>query len=86
MGKTVGVVGTGFIGAIFCRIMRGFGCRVVAFDLHTNVELEKLGVTSLKQVAEFTDEDIARIDEELNFKGRIERDEWVKQAKQLLED
>ena len=48
MGKTVGVVGTGFIGAIFCRIMRGFGCRVIAFDLQTNPELERLGVEFVK--------------------------------------
>jgi D-lactate dehydrogenase len=33
VGKTVGVVGTGRIGAVFARIMYGFGCRVLAFDL-----------------------------------------------------
>jgi D-lactate dehydrogenase len=32
-GKTVGVAGTGRIGAVFARIMRGFGCRVLAFDV-----------------------------------------------------
>lgn len=31
-GKTVGVVGTGRIGAIFARIMLGFGCSVLAYD------------------------------------------------------
>lgn len=31
-GKTVGVVGTGRIGAVFAKIMRGFGCRVLATD------------------------------------------------------
>ena len=31
-GKTVGIVGTGKIGAIFARIMAGFGCRLLAFD------------------------------------------------------
>lgn len=31
-GKTVGVVGTGRIGAVFAGIMLGFGCRVLAFD------------------------------------------------------
>lgn len=31
-GKTVGVVGTGTIGLIFAQIMRGFGCRVLAYD------------------------------------------------------
>lgn len=49
-------------------------------------KLAKAGVTSLKQVAEWTEEDIARIDEELDFKGRIERDDWVGQAKTLTKD
>jgi len=31
-GKTVGVVGTGKIGLAFARIMKGFGCRLVAYD------------------------------------------------------
>ena len=31
-GRTVGVVGTGQIGAVFARIMLGFGCRVLAYD------------------------------------------------------
>jgi len=32
-GKTVGVIGTGKIGSAFAKIMNGFGCRVLAFDL-----------------------------------------------------
>jgi D-lactate dehydrogenase len=35
-GKTVGVVGTGTIGTVFCRIMRGFGCSIVAYDPYPN--------------------------------------------------
>jgi D-lactate dehydrogenase len=31
-GKTVGVVGTGKIGTVLCRILRGFGCRIMALD------------------------------------------------------
>lgn len=31
-GKTVGVIGMGRIGAAFTAIMKGFGCRVVAYD------------------------------------------------------
>ncbi len=31
-GRTVGVVGTGRIGRITAQILRGFGCRVIAFD------------------------------------------------------
>ncbi|AKJ31829.1 2-hydroxyacid dehydrogenase [Caldimonas brevitalea] len=33
-GRTVGVVGTGKIGACVVAIMRGFGCTVLAFDPH----------------------------------------------------
>ncbi len=32
-GKTVGVVGTGKIGSTFVKIMNGFGCKILAFDL-----------------------------------------------------
>ena len=48
-------------------------------------KLAALGITSLKQIAEFTAEDIARVDEELSFKGRIEREDWIGQAKDLLD-
>ena len=43
-GKTVGVIGTGNIGKAFSRIMLGFGCRVLAFDLIANKDLEAIGV------------------------------------------
>ena len=40
-GKTVGILGTGKIGSIFARIMRGLGCRLFAYDLRPNLELHK---------------------------------------------
>lgn len=43
-GKTVGLVGTGRIGAAAAGIFLGFGCRVLAFDLRTSVELAARGV------------------------------------------
>ena len=43
--KTVGVVGTGRIGETFCRIMRGFGCKVIAYDIVENKALITEGVT-----------------------------------------
>lgn len=48
-GKTVAVVGTGEIGAVFCRIMTGFGCRVVACDPHPDQNCVELGVEYLPQ-------------------------------------
>ncbi|OZV68645.1 2-hydroxyacid dehydrogenase [Winogradskyella aurantia] len=44
-GKTIGVVGTGQIGAAFCKIVKGFGCNIIAFDLYPSEELIALGVT-----------------------------------------
>jgi D-lactate dehydrogenase len=38
-GKTVGIVGTGRIGAVMLRIMRGFGCRLLAWDIAPNEAL-----------------------------------------------
>lgn len=43
-GKTIGVVGTGRIGACVCRILLGFGCRVLAFDKFPSDELHQSGV------------------------------------------
>jgi len=43
-------------------------------------KLHDLGVTTFAQIAAWTPEDIAAMDEKLNFKGRIDRDEWLKQA------
>lgn len=43
-GKTVGVIGTGLIGSIFCRIMQGFGCKVLAYDMHESEDLKEAGV------------------------------------------
>lgn len=43
-GKTVGVLGTGRIGKIFCQIMTGFGCHVIANDVAPLEELKKIGV------------------------------------------
>jgi D-lactate dehydrogenase len=43
-GKTVGVIGTGKIGAIVARIFSGFGCRVLGFDASVNPTCTELGV------------------------------------------
>ena len=43
-GKTVGVVGTGKIGACFIRICQGFGMRVLAFDKFPSEALRASGV------------------------------------------
>ena len=47
-------------------------------------KLHALGIIRFEQVANFTAEEITMVDDRLNFKGRIERDEWIRQAKELM--
>ncbi len=47
--------------------------------------LHKLGIHSFRQIANFGPADIARVNMELKeFKGRMEQDDWVGQAKELF--
>jgi large subunit ribosomal protein L21 len=48
-------------------------------------KLVAAGVTTFAQIAAWTEADIAEFDEKLSFKGRIEREGWVEQAKKLAE-
>ncbi len=44
-GRTVGVVGTGKIGQVFCKIMQGLGCKVLAYDKYPSDGVAASGVT-----------------------------------------
>ncbi len=46
-------------------------------------KLNDLGIYHFHQIAEFSAEDVARVDDVLNFKGRIERENWQDQAAKL---
>src|SRR5262245_46451703 len=43
VGRTVAVIGTGKIGTIFARIMAGFGCNLLGFDICHSPEFERIG-------------------------------------------
>ena len=50
-GRTVGIIGTGTIGAITAKIMHGFGCRILAYDLYENPQCEEfVGYTTLDDI------------------------------------
>ena len=46
-------------------------------------KLNNLGYTSFAQIASLDEDAVAQIEEKLSFKGRIEREEWIKQATEL---
>lgn len=57
-GKTIGIVGTGKIGAALARIMHGFGCKILAYDVVENVELQKdvkINYTSFEELCKQSD-------------------------------
>ena len=43
-GKTVGVIGTGKIGKAFIKIMLGFGCKILAYDIAPDKQLVERGI------------------------------------------
>jgi large subunit ribosomal protein L19 len=47
-------------------------------------KLNKLGLIKFEQIANLSDDDIARVDEELKLNGAIENDDWVAKAVELL--
>lgn len=46
--------------------------------------LNDLGIYHFQQIAEFDDENIIWVNQHLNFKGRIEREKWVEQAREIV--
>lgn len=48
--KTAGIIGTGRIGAAMCRLCRGFGMEVLAYDKMQNPELDFVKYVPLEQL------------------------------------
>jgi ribosomal protein L19, bacterial type len=48
--------------------------------------LKQVNCYKYEQIANFSDEDIANVEDALNIPGRIEKDDWIGQARALLTD
>jgi large subunit ribosomal protein L21 len=46
--------------------------------------LAEAGITSLQHIAKLTPAKLAKLDEELNLKGRTAREDWIAQAQELI--
>ncbi|MDZ4842843.1 MAG: hypothetical protein SH859_11990, partial [Hyphomicrobium aestuarii] len=57
--------------------------RVRGIGVLIEKKLNSLGITTYEQIANWTNADIDRVSQILDFKGRIERENWVEQARIL---
>jgi predicted flap endonuclease-1-like 5' DNA nuclease len=57
--------------------------RIRGIGVLTEKRLVAMGVASYEDIANWTREDIDRVSAQLDFKGRIERENWVEQARIL---
>lgn len=58
-GRTVGIIGTGKIGAEFARIMQGFGGKLLAYDVYPNEQIKaEYGVRYVDLPELFAESDI----------------------------
>lgn len=59
------------------KLITGIGPKLEQF-------LKRRGLTSFEQIAGLKKRDINKLNDELSLSGRIERDDWVGQAKELI--
>ena len=60
-GRSVGIIGTGKIGACVASILRGFGCRLLAHDVNENPDCLNLGVEYVSLAELFSQADIVTL-------------------------
>lgn len=65
-GKTIGIIGTGNIGKAFSKIAKGFGCKVLAYDIVNNPEMEANGIQFVDLATVFKESDIISLHCPLN--------------------
>lgn len=58
--------------------------QIKGLDAELAARLGGLGVIKFEQIANFSDDDIANVDEALSLNGRVEKDDWTGQAQRLL--
>ncbi len=58
--------------------------QINGIDADLMARLKQLNCFKLEQIANFSDDDIANVDEALQLDGKIEKEDWVGQAQRLI--
>lgn len=48
--------------------------------------LAAMGITRFTQISAWTEEEVGQVNTKLRFSGRIERDRWIEQARELIDE
>ncbi len=64
-------------GADDISLIGGIGPKIFA-------ALNDMGITTYAQIASWTPDDVIRIETDIKQKGRVAREEWIEQAKELM--
>ncbi|RYZ55688.1 MAG: 2-hydroxyacid dehydrogenase [Sphingobacteriales bacterium] len=87
-GKTVGIAGTGKIGAVVARILHGFGCNILAYDKVEAPELQALGARYLSFEDVCRESDIITLHvplhESTRYMVNAESISWMKRGVMLI--
>ena len=83
-GKTIGIIGHGMMGSAFSQRLRGFGCKVLAYDKYkslTNLE----GVEQVEMQRIFDEADIVSLHVPLNEETKyLAKDTWFNSFKKSI--
>ncbi|MEM1371026.1 MAG: 50S ribosomal protein L19, partial [Pseudomonadota bacterium] len=58
--------------------------QIEAIDAQLMGRLKQINCVKLEQIANFSDEDIANVDEFLSLEGRIEKEDWPSKAQAII--
>ena len=58
--------------------------QIKGIDADLAVRLKQLNCIKFEQIANFSDDDIANVEDAVNIQGRIEKQDWIGQARALL--
>ncbi|MDC6351939.1 2-hydroxyacid dehydrogenase [Zeaxanthinibacter sp. PT1] len=88
-GKTIGILGTGRIGTVMAKIMKGFGCEVLATDPLPDNNMVELGLVKYVEINDlFTASDVISIHIPLTYENYYFIDEeklsWMKPSAILV--
>ncbi|MDX2259261.1 MAG: 50S ribosomal protein L19 [Hyphomicrobiaceae bacterium] len=60
--------------------------QITGIDADLAARLKQINCVKFEQIANFSDEDIANVEDVLQLDGKIEKDDWIGQARRLISE